>query len=154
MKHLEEFFVVFFDHSTPWNLLGWNIWNAKVTPPKTNILHLKMGAPWKRRFLLETIISRFQPLFFGGVYLLTVVFVYWSQYTHGIPFFPLINIYLWYKWIIQTLTIAPKFQTKIHLIDWRLGSPSKLFVEKSQESGVKLREFQKWTQYKLPETNT
>ena len=52
---------------------------------------------------------------------------------------PLINIYLWYKWIIKTLTIAPKFQTKIHLIAWRLGSPSKLFVEKSQKSGGKTK---------------
>ena len=37
----------------------------KLTPPKTNSSNLKMGAPWKMRFLLETIIF--------GVYL-TVVF--------------------------------------------------------------------------------
>ena len=33
--------------------------------PKTNMVHLKMGAPWKRRFLLETIISRFYVNFWG-----------------------------------------------------------------------------------------
>ena len=33
-------------------------------PPKTNMVHLKMD-PWKRRFLVETIISRFH-VEFGG----------------------------------------------------------------------------------------
>ena len=36
-----------------------------VHPPKQT-WNLKMD-PWKRRFLLETIISRFQPLILGGV---------------------------------------------------------------------------------------
>ena len=36
-------------------------------PRKTNMVHLKMN-PWKGRVLLETIIFRFQPLVFGGVY--------------------------------------------------------------------------------------
>ena len=38
----------------------------KVTPRKTNMVHLKMGAPWKRRFLLKTIIFRFHVSFRGG----------------------------------------------------------------------------------------
>ncbi len=38
----------------------------ELHPPKQT-WNLKMGAPWKRRFVLETIISRFQPLIFGGV---------------------------------------------------------------------------------------
>ena len=40
---------------------------CSLTPPKTNMEpDLKMD-PWKSRFLLETIICRFQPLNFGGV---------------------------------------------------------------------------------------
>ena len=44
-----------------------------ATPPKTNMVHLKMGAPWKRRFLLETIISRFHVNFWGCISLSSLV---------------------------------------------------------------------------------
>ena len=46
------------------------------TPPKTNMVHLKMWAPWKRKILLETIISRFQPLIFWGC----ICFCYYLQF--------------------------------------------------------------------------
>ena len=46
--------------------MGWKKLVIQHTPPpKTNMVHLKMGAPWKRRFLLETIISRFHVNFWG-----------------------------------------------------------------------------------------
>ena len=47
-----------------WKMLGC-FFVIHLHPPKQT-WNLKMG-PWKRRFLLETIISRFQPLTFGGV---------------------------------------------------------------------------------------
>ncbi len=38
----------------------------RIHPPKQT-WNLKMGAPWKRRFLLETIISRFHVNFWGCI---------------------------------------------------------------------------------------
>ena len=43
----------------------WSFWFL-CTPLKFNKKHLKMGAPWKKRFLLETIIFRFYVVFFSG----------------------------------------------------------------------------------------
>ena len=57
------------------------------TPPKTNILHLKID-PWKGRFLFKTIISRFQPLVSGGcntwitVFFWKMSFLFWKE-TQG-----------------------------------------------------------------------
>ena len=45
--------------------------NHLATPRKTNMVHLKMN-PWKRRFLLETIIFRFHVSFRGGVLVLKI----------------------------------------------------------------------------------
>ena len=43
------------------------IFQGLCTPRKTNMVHLKMN-PWKKRFLLETIIFRFQASFLGGMW--------------------------------------------------------------------------------------
>ena len=43
-----------------------------VTLTETNSLHLKMGAPWKRRFLLETIIFWFYVSFREGTQFISI----------------------------------------------------------------------------------
>ena len=49
-------------HGIPWDTMGYR--DTAIHPGKLT-WNLKMN-PWKRRFLLETIIFRFQPLVFGG----------------------------------------------------------------------------------------
>ena len=55
----------------------------EIHPPKqTAGCNLKMGDPWKRRFLLETIISRFDVNFFGCSFLLDLfwlgILIFWK----------------------------------------------------------------------------
>ena len=47
--------------------------NSHGPPPKTNMVHLKMD-PWKRRFVLETIISRFHVNFWGCTRMTNCIF--------------------------------------------------------------------------------
>ena len=57
-----------------------------TTPPKMNILNLKMD-PWKRRFLLDISIFRFHSLIFRGVpvYPSFPLVVWWCQRCDSLP---------------------------------------------------------------------
>ena len=69
-----------------------SIWTGIFTPPKFNMVHLKIN-PWKRRFLLETIIFRFHVKFRGSIYLHFFGDFYGKVVGINIPFVP------WILWV-------------------------------------------------------
>ena len=76
-------------------------YNYRCTLPETNSSHLKMD-PWKRRFLLETIIFRgHASFFFSGIvswpFLRTVDVPFWSTWM----FQPLLAISIWSRCLVN-----------------------------------------------------